>query len=120
MNQRPEDLNPFDPFAQWRTMRDTYMDAWSKAMIDLTSSDEYAKAQAQMLDNYLTMSAPFRKAMESMMTQALTQLNMPTRGDITNLAERLTNIETKLDDIDARLDELEGARKQPQAKKGTQ
>ncbi len=120
MSQRPEDSNPFDPFAQWRSMRDTSMETWSKAMIDLTSSEEYAKAQAQMLDSYLTVSAPFRKAMESMMTQTLTQLNMPTRSDITTLAERLTNIETKLDDIDARLDQLEGPSRKPQSKKGEQ
>ena len=39
------------------------------------------------------------------MTRVLTSLNMPTRGDVTALAERLTNIETRLDDLEARLEE---------------
>ena len=69
---------------------------------------------ATMLDTWLTTSAPFRKAIESTMTQALTQLNMPTRSDVTSLAERLTNIEMRLDDLDAKLDETQrAARKAP-------
>jgi hypothetical protein len=42
----------------------------------------------------------------------LTRLNMPTRADITSLAERLTNIEMRLDDLEARLaDNRKSARK---------
>lgn len=106
MSQRPEDGNPFDPFAQWRTMRDSYLEQMSKMMIELTTSEDYARAQAQMMDTYLTISAPFRTTLETVMTQTLTQLNMPTRSDITSLAERLTNIEMRLDDLDARLDNM--------------
>jgi hypothetical protein len=32
---------------------------------------------------------------------------MPTRTDVTNLAERLTNIEMRLDDLDARLESID-------------
>ena len=58
-----------------------------------------------MLDAWLTTSAPFRKVIEAAMTQVLANLNMPTRDDVTRLAERLTNIEMRLDDLDAKLDE---------------
>lgn len=104
MSQGPEASNPLDPFTMWRGMRDTYMDAWSKAMIDAVNSEEYARAMGTFLDSYLTVSAPFRQAVERTMTQVLMQLNMPSRSDVTNLAERLTNIEMRLDDLDARLD----------------
>lgn len=113
MSQNPGDANPFDPFGQWRTMRDSYLEQLSKTMIDLTTSEEYARAQAQMLDTYLTMSAPFRKMMETVMTQTLKQLSMPTRGEITGLAERLTNIEMRLDDLDAKLDDISDALDRP-------
>jgi BMFP domain-containing protein YqiC len=86
-------------------MRDTGMDSWSKMMIQLVNNDAYAQASGAMLDAWLTSSAPFRKAIESAMTQVLTQLNMPTRTDITSLAERLTHIEMRLDDLEAKLDE---------------
>src|SRR5437016_4712457 len=106
MAQPPNDTNPLDPFGTMRAMRDTYMDAWSKMMLDLVGSEEYANATGRMLDTYLSVSQPFRQALEATMTQVLAQLNMPTRGEITSLAERLTNIEFRLDDLDAKIDAL--------------
>ena len=104
-------VNPFDPWgssmAAWKGMRDSSMEAWSKAMIDFVNSEAYSQATAQALDTYLAVSQPFQKVVETTMTRVLTQLNMPTRGDVISLAERLTNIELRLDDLDARFDELQ-------------
>ena len=96
--------DPFDPFGQWKAMREANVDAWSKMMVQLVNTDAYAQTTGAMLDAWLTTSAPFRKAVEAAMTQALVNLNMPTRGDVTALAERLVNIEMRLDDLDAKLD----------------
>ncbi len=105
MSQKSDEQHAFDPFGAWKNMRDTGMDSWSKMMIQLVNNDAYAQASGAMLDAWLTSSAPFRKAIESTMAQVLTQLNMPTRTDITSLAERLTHIEMRLDDLEAKLDE---------------
>jgi polyhydroxyalkanoate synthesis regulator phasin len=105
MSQKSENSNPFDPTGMFKNMRDAGMEAWSKMMIQLVNSESYAQASGAMLDAWLTTSAPFRKAIESTMTQVLTQLNMPTRTDVTGLAERLTHIEMRLDDLEAKLDE---------------
>jgi len=105
MTQKASDTNLLDPTAMFRSMRDAGMDSWSKIMIQVVNSEAYAQASSAMLDAWMTSSAPFRKVVESTMTQALTQLNMPTRSDITSLAERLTHIELRLDDLDAKLDE---------------
>jgi hypothetical protein len=106
MSQKNSDtFNPFDPAGVFKTMRDANMEAWSKMMIQLVNTDAYAQATGAMLDSWLTASVPFRKALEIAMTQVLTNLNMPTRADIINLAERLTNIEIRLDDLEAKLDE---------------
>jgi polyhydroxyalkanoate synthesis regulator phasin len=105
MSQQSEQPNPFDPTGMFKSMRDAGMDAWSKMMIQMVNSETYAQATGKMLDAWLTGSAPFRKMIESTMTQALTQLNMPTRTDIISLAERLTHIEMRLDDLEAKLDE---------------
>src|SRR5262245_4020592 len=104
MSQKPETPHPFDPTGMLKSMRDAGMDAWSKMMIQLVNSEAYAQATGTMLDAWLTTSAPFRKAIESTMTQVLAQLNMPTRTDVIGLAERLTNIEMRLDDLEAKLD----------------
>jgi hypothetical protein len=90
----------------WKSMRDTGMESWSKMMIDTVNSDEYSRTSGQWLDTYLTLSQPFRRIIDIMMTQVLTNLNMPMRSDVTSLAERLTNIETRLDDQDAKLDDI--------------
>ena len=103
----------FDPMAAFREMRDNYLDAWSKTMVDAVNTEAYAKASGTMLDTYLSASAPFRDFMEKSMLQALQQLSMPSRADVISLAERLTNVEMKLDDMDAKLDKLTSLRKQP-------
>jgi predicted dinucleotide-binding enzyme len=96
----------FDPFEKLREMRDAYLDATSKTMIDAVNSEAYAQASGAMLENYLTASAPFRAALEKSMIQALEQLSLPSRQEVAVLAERFTNVEMRLDDIDARLDEI--------------
>lgn len=88
-----------------KEMRDANMDTWAKMMVEFVNTEDYAESTGAMLDAWLTTSGPLRKAMEKSMTQALAQLNLPSRDDITRIADRLTNIEMRLDDLDARLDE---------------
>jgi len=98
---------PFDPFEQFRSMRDAYLDSMAKLMVEAVNTEGYAQATGAMLENSLTMSAPFREAMEKSMLQVLQQLSMPSRQDFAALAERFTNLEMRLDDIDAKLDRIE-------------
>jgi len=104
MSQTNDTFNPFDPTGMFKGMRDASMDNWSKTMIQFVNSDAYAQATGTMLDAWLSSSSVFRKLIEASVTQVLTSLNMPTRADITSLAERLTNIEKRLDDLDAKLE----------------
>jgi hypothetical protein len=97
----------FDPMAAFRQMRDTYLDVWAKTMVETVNTEAYSKATGAMLDAYLTVSSPFREAVEKAMLQALQQLSMPSRNDFISLAERLTNVEMRLDDMDAKLDRIE-------------
>lgn len=109
MSQQPEITNPLDPYGTWRAMRDSTLETWSKLMIDLVNSEAYSQATSQWLDTYLTMSQPFQQIIEKTATQVLTGFNMPTRADVTSLAERLTNVEMRLDDLDAKLDDIQRA-----------
>jgi hypothetical protein len=79
----------FDPTGMWRGMRDTNAQAWSTMLA----------------------SMPFQQSLETTMAQALTQLNMPTRADVSTLAERLDHIETRLDEIEAKIDSSKPARR---------
>ena len=105
MSQTDDTFNLFDPTGMLKGMRDSGMDAWSKAMIQLVNTEAFAQGTGTILAAWLATSVPFRKALEMAMTQVLTGLNLPTRADVTSLAERLTNIEMRLDDLDARLDQ---------------
>jgi hypothetical protein len=101
-SNKPSDL--MDP---WRGMRDAYLDAWAKTAVDMVNTEAYAQATGAMLDTYLTVSAPFREAVERAMLKTLEQLAMPSRVDVVSIAERMTNIEMRLDDLDAKLDVIQ-------------
>ena len=105
-DERATNGKDVDPVAAFRQIRDSYLDAWAKATVDVVNTEAYAQATGSMLDTYLSASSPFREMMEKTMRQALEQLNMPSRADFVSLAERLTNVEMKLDDMDAKLDKL--------------
>jgi polyhydroxyalkanoic acid synthase PhaR subunit len=115
-----------DPMEPWRAARDLYMDAWGKTMVDMVNSEAYAQATGAMLDSYMTVSAPFREAVEKAMLKTLEQLAMPSKADVVSIAERMTNIEMRLDDLDAKLDNIQrlivhgGAARRPQAGNASQ
>jgi polyhydroxyalkanoic acid synthase PhaR subunit len=96
-----------DPMEPWRGLRDVSMDAWGKTTVDMVNSEAYAQATGAVLDSYLTVSAPFREAVEKAMLKTLEQLAMPSRADIVSIASRMTNIEMRLDDLDAKLDRIQ-------------
>jgi len=97
----------FDPMEPWRGVRDVYLDAWAKTMVEMVNSEAYAQANGVMLDTYLSVSTPFREAIEKAMLKTLEQLAMPSRADIVSIAERMTNLEMRLDDMDAKLDNIQ-------------
>jgi hypothetical protein len=106
---KPQDNEPVDPFESFRSMRDGYLDAMSKMMIEAVNTESYAQATGAMLDFYLTASAPFREGLDKSIAQTLRQLSLPSRQEVAVLAERFTNVEMRLDDLDAKLDRVLGA-----------
>jgi hypothetical protein len=97
---------PVDPMAAFRVMRDAYLDTMAKSLTEAVNTESYAQANGAMLDSFLTVSTPFKEALDKSMLQALEQLSLPSRLDIISLAERFTNLEMRLDDMDAKLDNL--------------
>ena len=106
MGSNNDDFDVFDPTGVFKQMRDAGLDNWSKSMVELVNTEAYAEASGKMLDAWLSSSGPFRKGIESAMKQALINMNLPIRDDVTRLAERLTNIEMRLDDLDAQIGQV--------------
>jgi len=106
MSQNNNEFDIFDPTGMFKNMRNESMEAWSKTMVQFVNTSAYADATGKMLDVWLSNSTPFRKQMENVMSHALENLSMPSRDEVTRLAERLTNVELRLDDLDAKLDQI--------------
>jgi hypothetical protein len=106
MAAKEEPTEPVDPFEAFRGMRDNYLDAMSKVMINAVNSEEYAQATGAMLNGTLAASAPIREAYDKAMAAALEKSSMPSRQEVAALAGRLTNIEMRLDDMEAKLDRI--------------
>jgi hypothetical protein len=106
MPTESKDAIPADPVDAFRAMRDSYLDAMSKMMINAVNTEEYAKATGVMLNSTMMLSAPFREAMDKAIAGALQQASMPSRQEVTALGGRLTNIEIRLDDLDSKLDRI--------------
>ena len=98
---------PYDPVESLRDMRDAYLNAMAKTMVDAVNTDMYAQTTGTMLDMSLAMSAPFRESLEKSMLQVLQQLSLPSRQDVLSLSERFTNLELRLDDMDATLEAIQ-------------
>jgi len=95
-----------DAFEAFRKLRDSYLEGMSKVMIETVNKEEYAQATGALLNNYVTVLAPFREAMDKAMAMTLEQFSLPSRQQVMSLAERFTNLEIRLDDMDAKLDHL--------------
>lgn len=106
MAAEKQGTNSADAFEAFRKIRETYLEGMSKVMIDAVNSEEYARTTGALLNNYLALSAPFREALDRSMMMALEQFSLPSRQQVTTLAERFTNLEMRLDDIDAKLDRM--------------
>ena len=104
MPQPNAEFDLFDPTGMLKSMRNDGMEAWAKTMVQFVNTSAYADATGKMLDVWLSNSAPFRKLIENVMAHSLASLSMPSRDEVTRLAERLTSVELRLDDMDAKLD----------------
>lgn len=104
--QEKTSASPSDPFEPFRAVRDAYLDALAKTMVEAVNTETYAQASGTILEGYLSAVAPFREALDKSALQTLQHLELPSRQDVAALAERFTHVEMRLDDIDAKLDSI--------------
>jgi len=86
-------------------VRDRALGRLAEVAVKATESETYARTSGTFLRVTLLAQAPMRRRVK-MLNAWMQTLGMPTRSDVTNIAERLTNIEMRLDDLDARLDQV--------------
>jgi hypothetical protein len=104
MSPTEEGTKGFDPFKLLRERRDTLLQALAEVTLRLTSSRPYFVISSALARPALYAAGATRKATTAATSQILAQLNLPSRGDVLGLSQRLTRIEMVLDDLGAAMD----------------
>lgn len=101
-----ESKSETDPFANMIQFYDAMSKTWAKAMSDAVTSESFAKSMAEQMESSVEVFSQMRRQMGDMMEKYLEQMNLPTRKEVVNVAERLTRLEMAIDDLDAKLDQV--------------
>jgi polyhydroxyalkanoic acid synthase PhaR subunit len=101
-----EKSSEIDPFAQMIQFYDNMSKSWAKAMTDTVTSESFAKSMAEQMESGMEVFSQMRRQMGDVMEKYLEQMNLPTRKEVVNVAERLTRLEMAIDDLDAKLDQV--------------
>lgn len=83
---------PSDPFALWRDWVTQSEHQMNKAFNEMMGTEQFARASGSWVEA-MTM---FQQTMSESSQRYLQLANMPTRTDVTEVAERLTAVEERL------------------------
>jgi polyhydroxyalkanoate synthesis regulator phasin len=100
--------NPFDPlglFSWMRPIQDAWLDGMTKLLNQAVQSPEVSRATGSYSDAYLKMMEPFQQYISASVARTMQHLQLPTRSEINNLANRITQLEKRIDDLVALLEE---------------
>ncbi|MFS0574016.1 polyhydroxyalkanoate biosynthesis repressor PhaR [Sporosarcina sp. 179-K 3D1 HS] len=91
----------FDPFAMWKTMYEQTEANWNETIQQTLNKESFSEGMGETLNYYLQFQELAKKMTESYLKQA----NMPTRGELADVASLIINLEEKVDHLDDRFDE---------------
>ncbi len=102
-----------DVLTQWKQLMDQSIEAWSRTLSQVMGTDAFAQSLGRTLDQFLTTSAPIKKATDQSIESGLQALNLPSRSQLTGVAkqivlleERIEGLEDTLGAITRRLDDI--------------
>lgn len=84
---------PADPLTMWRDWASQMEEQWNSYLNQAMGSDAFAAMMGRSMETMLAFQSRLAQQFES----TLKAWNLPTRGDITALGERLALIEDRLD-----------------------
>lgn len=104
----PSDFNKFSPVALWRDWVANSEQQWSEAMSTLMKDEKAGAPMNQQVSQMRMMQKQFGELMQ----MGLSGANLPSRGDIEGLAERLGRVEDGLATVSAQIVQLTAALQQ--------
>ncbi len=84
-----------DPFAVWRRAAQLQEEQFRGLFERAAGSDAFGDALRKVLETYLSVTAVSRENIERYLSAA----NLPTRGDLARLADRLDGLTSRIDEL---------------------
>ncbi len=103
-DDRPPSKPPPDPFAAWREWVTQSEHQMNKVFNDMMSTEQFARASG----GWVEAMAMFQQTVNEGAQRYFQAVNLPTRNDLGELAERLTAVEERLLRIEGLLAEAIG------------
>lgn len=91
----------FDPFAMWKNMYEKTEENWNEVLQETMKKESFSKDLGSVLNYYLS----YQEIVKKMTEDYLKQVNVPTRGEIADVASLIINIEEKVEDLDEKLED---------------
>jgi polyhydroxyalkanoate synthesis regulator phasin len=105
-----------DLMSQWKQFLDQWIAAWSKALEQAMGTDAFAQALGKQLEGFLNAAGPVKKAADQQIEATLGSLGVPSRSQVTGIAQQIVQLEEKVEAVEdrvglvlARLDEIRAA-----------
>ncbi|MCG7334579.1 polyhydroxyalkanoate biosynthesis repressor PhaR [Sporosarcina sp. ACRSM] len=92
---------PFDPFTMWKEIYEKTEASWSGVLQESLGKETFSEGLGQTLNSYLQ----YQEVISQMTETYLKQVNMPTRGEVSNIASLVINLENKVDDLEDKIDD---------------
>lgn len=108
-DDRPPPSPPADPFAAWREWVTQSEHQMNKVFNDMMGTEQFARASGGWIEA-MTM---FQQTMNEGAQRYFQAVNLPTRTDLTELAERLSAVEERLLRIEGLLAQAMGRKGEP-------
>ena len=89
-----------DLMAQWKQFLDQWIEAWSRVLGQAMNTEVFAQLMGRSLEGWLTAQAPFKKAGEQALEQAVTTLNLASRSQLTAVAKQIVELEERLERVE--------------------
>ena len=105
-DDRPSPKPPLDPFAAWREWVTQSERQMNKVFNDMMGPEQFARASG----GWIEAMTLFQQTMNEGMQRYFQAVNLPTRNDLSELAERLTAVEERLLRIEGLLAQAIGRR----------
>lgn len=89
-----------DLMTQWKQFLDQSIEAWSRALGQVMSTEQFAQGMGRALEQWMTSYAPAKKSADQSVDATLQALNLPTRVQVTGIAKQVMDLEERLDRLE--------------------